>query len=154
MHAKWLDSGAALSAEALRGEGVPYERFPVEAFQGPLDALKRERGYVQQDIVELRPTTPGIDAICAKFVDEHLHDDDEVRFILEGEGIFDVRSRGDRFMRILVETADLIVVPAGRHHRFLLTASRTIRAVRLFKDTSGWVPKYRVPTPEPRPAGP
>ena len=143
MRANWLDSGEPLDADALRAEGVHYEGLPVEAFQAPLDALKRQRSYVHQDVVDLRPSTPGLDAICAKFVDEHLHDDDEVRFILEGEGVFDVRSRGDRTMRILVEGADLIVVPAERYHRFLLTESRTIRAVRVFKDASGWIPRYR-----------
>ena len=143
MRANWLDSGEPLDADALRAEGVHYEGLPVEAFQAPLDALKRQRSYVHQDVVDLRPSTPGLDAICAKFLDEHLHDDDEVRFILEGEGVFDVRSRGDRTMRILVEVADLIVVPAERYHRFLLTESRTIRAVRVFKDASGWIPRYR-----------
>jgi 1,2-dihydroxy-3-keto-5-methylthiopentene dioxygenase len=142
----WLDdrgTGEVLPVHFLRAEGIVYEKLPIDAFQAPLDALKRARGYVHQDEIELTPTTPGLDAICAKFVDEHIHDDDEVRFILEGEGIFDVRSRDDRFMRILVERADLIVVPANRNHRFMLTDSRAIRAIRLFKDASGWVPRYR-----------
>ena len=91
----------------------------------------------------ISPPTPNIDVICAKFVDEHLHDDDEVRFVLEGAGIFDIRSRDDRYMRVTVEPGDLIVVPANRHHRFMLTESKTIRCVRLFKDAGGWVPRYR-----------
>ncbi|HEY4013916.1 MAG TPA: cupin domain-containing protein [Polyangiaceae bacterium] len=146
MRAHWLDrvdEGEVLSAEALRADGLLYERLSVDGFRAPLEVLKGERGYVHEDEVALRPTTPGLDAICAKFSDEHLHDEDEVRYILEGEGIFDVRSRSDRYMRILVETDDLIVVPAQRYHRFLLTERRTIRAVRLFKDSSGWVPRYR-----------
>jgi 1,2-dihydroxy-3-keto-5-methylthiopentene dioxygenase len=150
MRAYWLDDGVrgeALPVDVLRTEEILYERLPLDAFQAPLDALKRARGYVHQDEIALTPTTPGLDAICAKFVDEHVHDDDEVRFILEGEGIFDVRSKGDRFMRIVVERADLIVVPANRNHRFMLTDSRTIRAIRLFKDASGWVPRYRSAAP-------
>ncbi|GAB4215715.1 MAG: hypothetical protein OHK0013_41520 [Sandaracinaceae bacterium] len=63
--------------------------------------------------------------------------------MLEGAGIFDIRSRDDRWMRIEVGPGDLIVVPKGRHHRFFLTASRTIRALRLFEDQAGWVPHYR-----------
>jgi 1,2-dihydroxy-3-keto-5-methylthiopentene dioxygenase len=145
MHAQWLDSGAALSPETLVGEGLLYETMPVDAFQGRLDVVKRDRGYVHQDVVDLRADTPGLEAICAKFADEHLHDEDEVRFILDGEGVFDVRSREDRMMRVVVERADLIVVPALRNHRFELTGSRAIRAVRLFKDPSGWVPRYRSP---------
>jgi len=143
MRAHWLDTGEDLNADFLRQDGLLYERLSLDAFQEPLETLKRDRGYIAQDEIELRPDTPGIEAICAKFADEHLHDDDEVRFILNGEGIFDIRSRGDRFMRVVVERGDLIVVPAQRYHRFQLTDSRTIRAVRLFKDASGWVPRYR-----------
>ena len=143
MRAQWLDDGRELSAEDLRAEGVLYEQLIEGAFRQRLDTLKRERGYVQEDEIALRPSTPGLEAICAKFVDEHLHDEDEVRWIREGEGIFDIRSRGDRYMRVVVEADDLIVVPAQRYHRFELTERKTIRAVRLFKDPSGWVPRYR-----------
>jgi 1,2-dihydroxy-3-keto-5-methylthiopentene dioxygenase len=66
-----------------------------------------------------------------------------VRFVLEGEGIFDIRSRDDRWMRVVVERGDLIVVPKDRHHRFMLTEHKTIRCVRLFQDKSGWTPHYR-----------
>ena len=98
---------------------------------------------MQQDIVELSPSTPNLDAICVKFEGEHLHDDDEVRFVLEVEGIFDIRSRDNRYMRVFVERGDLIIVPKERHHRFLLTETKSIRCVRLFRDASGWVPHYR-----------
>jgi 1,2-dihydroxy-3-keto-5-methylthiopentene dioxygenase len=145
MKATWLNEGTELSTPELLANDVYYERLAArpESYQAPLDTLKDERGYIQQDEVALSPETPNIDAICAKFVDEHLHDDDEVRFVLEGEGIFDIRSRDDRYMRVVVEPGDLIVVPANRHHRFMLTESKAIRCVRLFKDASGWVPRYR-----------
>lgn len=145
MKATWLNEGTELSTRELLANDVYYERLATqpESYQAPLDTLKDERGYIQQDEVALSPETPNIDAICAKFVDEHLHDDDEVRFVLEGEGIFDIRSRDDRYMRVVVEPGDLIVVPANRHHRFMLTESKAIRCVRLFKDASGWVPRYR-----------
>lgn len=73
----------------------------------------------------------------------YQHDDDEVRFILDGEGIFDIRTRDERWMRVVVERGDLIVVPKDRHHRFMLTNTKSIKAVRLFKDESGWVPHHR-----------
>ena len=147
MRAWWLDEGegAAIDGEALRAEGIPTWVLPIEPekHQGELDGLKAARGYIEQDVIALGPETPNLDALCAKFVDEHHHDDDEVRFTLGGEGIFDIRSKGDRWMRVVVEPGDLIVVPAGRHHRFLLTEKRAIRCVRLFRDTAGWVPHYR-----------
>ena len=145
MEATWRDDGTPISRERLIEEGVLNEQLSLEpsAYQPKMDELKSERGYIEQDQVELRPDTPNLEAICQKFDDEHLHSEDEVRFVLEGEGIFDIRSRDDRWMRVKVEAGDLIVVPADRYHRFELTSLQTIHCVRLFQDTSGWVPQYR-----------
>ncbi|MEO0322745.1 MAG: cupin domain-containing protein [Myxococcota bacterium] len=150
MIASWIDTGEPIAHETLRAEGVHNEVLGLEAaaHQPALDALRRERGYVTQDEVALGPETPQLEAICAKFVDEHAHDDDEVRFVLEGEGVFDVRSRDDRWMRVKVTPGDLIVVPAKRFHRFELTEARSIRCVRLFQEASGWVPHYRAKAAE------
>lgn len=147
MQFQWLDNGESPSnaQSILESNGVLYRRMPLEeaVYQKPLDDLKATAGYIQQDIVELKPETPNLEAICAKFVDEHTHDDDEVRFVLEGEGIFDIRDGSDRWMRVTVDAGDLIVVPANRNHRFYLTDKKHIRCVRLFKDAAGWVPRYR-----------
>lgn len=145
MKASWLDDGAPIDSSVLDAEGVLSDHLPTDpaGYQPTMDVLKGERGYIEQDIVELRPDTPNLDAICAKFDGEHLHDEDEVRFVLEGEGVFEIRSSADRWMRVVVEPGDLIVVPAKRYHRFELTDARTIRCVRLFQDASGWVPHYR-----------
>jgi 1,2-dihydroxy-3-keto-5-methylthiopentene dioxygenase len=145
MKAHYLDKGGSIDPATLAENGVYYERIDTDpaAYRAPVDRVKKARGYIEEDVIELRPDTPNLDAICAKFVDEHFHDDDEVRFVLEGEGIFDIRSNDDDWMRVVVECGDLIVVPKNRHHRFLLTERKSIRCVRLFKDTSGWVPHYR-----------
>jgi 1,2-dihydroxy-3-keto-5-methylthiopentene dioxygenase len=145
MNAHWLEQDGTLSVDQLAQHGVHCEHLSTDErlYQEPLDRLKQARGYIEQDIVTLGPETPNLDAICAKFIDEHHHDDDEVRFVLEGEGIFDIRSRDDRWMRVVVEQGDLIVVPKDRHHRFMLTEAKAIRCVRLFRDKSGWVPHYR-----------
>ena len=148
MKLAWLDPGPTwpdCAISDLAAAGVHHERLEagtVEA-QAALDGLKARRGYISQDIVELSPSTPNLRQICAKFCDEHLHTDDEVRYVLEGEGIFDIRSADDRWMRVTVEKGDLIVVPADRYHRFFLTDLQHIRCVRLFQDASGWVPHYR-----------
>jgi 1,2-dihydroxy-3-keto-5-methylthiopentene dioxygenase len=145
MRAHYLDDGSLIDATTLANEGVLTESLPLdgEAYQPFLDELRAGRGYVTQDEVKLHPGTPNLSQICAKFLDEHHHTDDEVRFVLEGEGIFDIRSKTDRWMRIVVTPGDLIVVPAMKHHRFMLTDANTIRCARLFKDQSGWVPVYR-----------
>lgn len=142
-----VDPNGAPTLADLAAVGVTTQVMAVEpdAYQPPLDALKAAAGYAEQDIVELSPETENLDAICAKFADEHLHTDDEVRYVLAGEGIFDIRSTDERWMRVTVESGDLIVVPANLHHRFFLTERKHIRCVRLFKDASGWVPHYRTP---------
>ncbi len=146
MQAHWIDNDEDLTRLDLSAQGVLYEKLSTDEteYQEKLDELRDRRGYIEQDTIALDPKTPNLDTICNKFVDEHVHDDDEVRFVLDGEGIFDIRSLGDRWMRVKVEPGDLIVVPAKRNHRFLLTDKKNIRCVRLFKDASGWVPHYRL----------
>ena len=123
MKANWLDAnertGQEIEAATLDVQGVMYKVLDTDPaeYREPLDTIKRVQGYIQEDQIELTPNTPNLDEICAKFVDEHYHDEDEVRFVLDGEGIFDIRSKDDRWMRVVVETGDLIIVPAGRHHR-------------------------------------
>lgn len=132
-----------IDANVLERNGVHYRALPMDAYQPHLDELMQKRGYVTQDIIALAPDTPNLDVALKKFDPEHLHEDDEVRFVLEGEGVFDIRSLDERWMRVIVEPGDLIVVPKGKHHRFELTERKTIRCVRLFKDPAGWTPVYR-----------
>jgi len=143
MQAFHLDDESPLDPAALAAEGVHTDRLALGAHDPAIASLMQRGGYVERDEVQLGPSTPELDAIEARFAKEHHHDEDEVRFVLEGEGIFDIRSRGDRWMRVVVQPGDLIVVPRDRHHRFLLTEPRTIRCVRLFQDRKGWVPHYR-----------
>lgn len=149
MRAYWLneaqpmDASDALDAATLEAQGVTYRTLPVANHLPGLEAFMREHGYLTRDEVQLHAGTPNLAAILAKFDAEHLHTDDEVRYVLEGEGIFDIRSQDDRWMRVIVEVGDLISVPKSRHHRFLLTDKNAIRCARLFVDASGWTPHYR-----------
>ena len=146
MKAYWLDNGQQISADELRAQGVDYESIDLADAQPTLEEKKKANGYVTQDIVEITPQMPNLQAILAKFDKEHLHTDDEVRFVLEGAGIFDIRSKDDRWMRVEVYPSDYISVPKDRHHRFFCTDAHHIKCVRLFKDNSGWTPLYRPQT--------
>ena len=77
-----------------------------------------------------------------RFNSEHWHDEDEVRFIIEGRGVFHVHPPGQPVFAVEVGPGDLIRVPAGTHHWFDLCADRRIRAIRLFQDPAGWAPHY------------
>lgn len=145
MRAHYRATQEPLTAADLEANGVHYRHLGLDrgVFQPVLDELSQRRGYGTQDEVKLNPDTPNLPAVLQKFDGEHLHEDDEVRFLLDGEGVFDIRANDERWMRIVVEAGDLIVVPKGKHHRFELTPINRIHCVRLFKDVAGWVPVYR-----------
>jgi 1,2-dihydroxy-3-keto-5-methylthiopentene dioxygenase len=82
----------------------------------------------------------GCDAEPVQF--EHWHDEDEVRFIIAGRGLFHIHPREGDVISITVETGDLLRVPRGTWHWFDLCQEKRIRAIRLFQDTSGWTPHY------------
>ena len=134
-----------VAAEDLAARGIlSWTVSSDEAARAELiERIKREHGYVDQDFVALLPDTPNLDTICAKFDKEHYHTEDEVRFVVEGEGIFDVRDGADQWIRIEVREGDIIVIPANTYHRFYLTDQKRIRCMRLFANHDGWSPLYR-----------
>jgi 1,2-dihydroxy-3-keto-5-methylthiopentene dioxygenase len=143
-------------AAFLAQHAIEYERWqpaqaidadaPAEAILGAyareIEALKARGGYVTADVIDVRPETPNLDLMLAKFSREHWHDEDEVRFIIEGRGLFHVHPPSGPVFAIEVSAGDLIRVPRGTHHWFDLCGDRRIRAIRLFQDVSGWTPHY------------
>lgn len=152
---KTITDRAAVAAFLSRN-GIDYEHWtaahPVapdappaeilEAYAKEIEELKARGGYVTADVIDVRPETPGLEAMLAKFSSEHWHDEDEVRFIIAGHGLFHIHTRDGQVIAIEVEAGDLIRVPQGTWHWFNLCADRRIRAIRLFQDTAGWTPLY------------
>jgi 1,2-dihydroxy-3-keto-5-methylthiopentene dioxygenase len=133
----WLDSGAEFSSSEFRSsQGVDARQ---------LATLDPSTEFPHQDQVSLSLDTPNLKEIEASFAKEHLHSQDEVRYIVAGSGVFDIRSKEDvdAWIRIEVVAGDYIRIPANRYHRFMLTPEVFITAIRLFKDVSGWEPTYR-----------
>lgn len=140
----------------LAGMGIEYERWQPKSAVAPgasqeqiLDAysdqvaeLKARGGYVTADVIDVSPETPGLDAMLAKFNIEHWHDEDEVRYIIAGRGLFHIHPPNGPVVAIEVDAGDLIRVPRGTFHWFDLCGDRRIRAIRLFQDPSGWTPHY------------
>lgn len=114
----------------------------LAAYKDKLDELKARGGYVTADVIDVTSATPNLDAMLNKFNAEHWHDEDEVRFIVEGRGLFHIHPKAGPVFSIEVEAGDLIRVPKGTLHWFDLCGDRRIRAIRLFQDTSGWTPHY------------
>jgi 1,2-dihydroxy-3-keto-5-methylthiopentene dioxygenase len=150
-----LTDAAAVSAFLL-AHGIEYERCPpppavtastpadrlLAAYASRIDDLKARGGYVTADVIDVKPETPGLDAMLARFNTEHWHDEDEVRLIVEGRGLFHIHPPAGPVFAIEVEGGDLIRVPKGTHHWFDLCGERRIRAIRLFQNQSGWTPHY------------
>jgi 1,2-dihydroxy-3-keto-5-methylthiopentene dioxygenase len=134
-----------IAPEDLAKQGVLSWSVPRDeaARAETIAAIKRQHGYVDEDFIELGPSTPNLEAICAKFDKEHFHTEDEVRFVVAGDGIFDVRDGADDWIRIEVGEGDIIVIPARTYHRFYLTDTKQIRCMRLFANHEGWAPLYR-----------
>jgi 1,2-dihydroxy-3-keto-5-methylthiopentene dioxygenase len=140
----------------LSSLGIDYERWNpshqipanapaeqvLEAYAEEVERLKARGGYVTADVIDVNAQTPGLEAMLAKFNREHWHDEDEVRFIIHGRGLFHIRPREGSVIAIEVEAGDLIRVPRGTWHWFNLCSDREIRAIRLFQDPAGWAPTY------------
>lgn len=111
------DSGRAVDVEALRKIGVLYYRLPE--LEG-VNKVAEERGYKNRDEIVVSPEKMGevYEDKVKMFFDEHLHEDEEIRYIRGGQGYFDVRSEDDDWVRIQLEKDDMIILPAGIYHRF------------------------------------
>src|SRR6185436_3445770 len=71
---------------------APSEEI-LDAYTAEIDQLKARGGYVTADVISVNPQTPNLDAMLAKFSREHWHDEDEVRFIVQGRGLFHVNPK-------------------------------------------------------------
>ena len=114
----------------------------LAAYDEPIQELMAEGGYKTADVIDIKPDTPDLDAMLDKFNAEHWHDENEVRFIVAGRGLFHIHSEDEAVFSIEVQAGDMINVPRGTHHWFDLCNDRRIRAIRLFQDQAGWTPHY------------
>lgn len=143
-------------AKYLSAIGIDYEKWEnlkqvsadatdqeiLDGYADEIETLKQKGGYVTADVINVVPTTPGLDAMLDKFNKEHWHDEDEVRFIVKGHGLFHIAPEGGDVVSIEMEAGDMIRVPRGTKHWFNLCGDKTVRAIRLFQDISGWTPHY------------
>ncbi|GAX88591.1 1,2-dihydroxy-3-keto-5-methylthiopentene dioxygenase [Effusibacillus lacus] len=161
-------SDAGEVAKYLEKQGVIYERWDISRLQGNLkeeyaltdeqkqqiidlfkseiDALSEKRGYKTSDIVVLSDKTPNLEQLLDMFRKEHHHSEDEVRFIVDGHGIFAIKGPKDGvYFDVELEAGDLISVPNGTRHWFTLMEDRKVKAIRIFTSTEGWAAIYDQP---------
>ncbi|WP_435608009.1 1,2-dihydroxy-3-keto-5-methylthiopentene dioxygenase [Pseudomonas knackmussii] len=142
-------------AATLAEFGVRFERWQASApiapgasqdevlaaYASQIQRLKDEQGYVTVDVVSLTADHPQKDELRAKFLDEHRHGEDEVRFFVAGRGLFTLHIE-DHVYAVLCEKNDLISVPAGTRHWFDMGERPHFVAIRLFNNPEGWVAKF------------
>jgi 1,2-dihydroxy-3-keto-5-methylthiopentene dioxygenase len=145
----------ALIREALARINVRFERWSAQrqldssdrdedvlaAYQPEIQRLERANAFKAVDVLRCLPDHPQRDQLRAKFLAEHTHDDDEVRFFVEGAAMFYLHADA-RVHMVLCERNDLISVPAGMRHWFDMGPQPRFTVIRLFTTPEGWVARF------------
>ena len=145
-------SDQAQMARELAKIGVKFEQWqanaPVapgdapekimDAYRADIDRLVRERGFKTVDVVSIAPDNPQREAMRSKFLDEHFHKEDEVRFFVAGSGLFTLHV-GEEVYEVKCEQGDLIAVPDSTKHWFDMGPEPSFIAIRFFTEPDGWV---------------
>jgi 1,2-dihydroxy-3-keto-5-methylthiopentene dioxygenase len=145
----------AAIAHELKRVGVRFEQWDagqpiapgasqeevIAAYRADIDRLMREEGYQAVDVISLKPDHPERAALRQKFLSEHTHSEDEVRFFVAGAGQFTLHIDG-KVYDVLCEQGDLIGVPDGTRHWFDMSEAPYFVAIRLFTNKEGWVANF------------
>ena len=113
----------------------------IAAYRSAIARLMREEGYQAVDVISLTPDNPDRATFRRKFLNEHTHSEDEVRFFVAGAGQFTLHI-GEKVYEVLCEKGDLIGVPDGTRHWFDMSESPYFVAIRLFTNKEGWVANF------------
>ena len=113
----------------------------LDAYADSVARLKSQYGFATADVIAVRPDHPQRQELRRKFLDEHTHSEFEVRFFVDGRGLFFLH-RDATVFAILCEKGDLLSVPAGFTHWFDMGEHPSLRCIRLFTKPEGWVAQY------------
>lgn len=139
----------------LAGRGIAFQRWPaqaqlpsgasqeqiLEAYAAEVARLQAGGAYPTVDAIRMTPSHPDRAALRQKFLAEHTHSEDEVRFFVEGQGLFCLHI-GTEVLQVLCEASDWISVPAGTKHWFDMGPEPHFCAIRFFNNTEGWIAQF------------
>ncbi len=134
---RWLPK-SKLSPEAGQEE-------ILEAYADQVHRIMHNYAFNSVDVISMNSAshlnTEQMTSIRKKFLDEHIHTDDEVRYFIEGEGLFCIHA-GEQVIQILCEAGDFIAVPANTKHWFDMGSKPNFRCIRFFGNDEGWIAQY------------
>jgi len=113
----------------------------IDAYQAEIDRLVAKGGYQTWDVISMNPDHPEKEQFRSKFLDEHVHTEDEVRFFVRGQGLFTIHA-GDKVYSVLCRKNDLMSVPANTRHWFDMGPNPAFTVIRLFNNPEGWVARF------------
>jgi 1,2-dihydroxy-3-keto-5-methylthiopentene dioxygenase len=113
----------------------------LAAYRADVERIVAEEGFVTVDVISISADNPNKIALRQKFLSEHIHTEDEVRFFVDGCGLFYLHV-GNAVYSVLCEKGDLISVPANTLHWFDLGSEPSLAAIRFFNNPDGWVAQY------------
>jgi len=142
-------------ASRLYAIGVTFERWEanqplaqdadqetiLKAYSAQVERLVQQHDFKSADVISVGPGFPDKAALRAKFLSEHTHSEFEVRFFVDGHGLFCLHP-DEHVYAVYCEKGDLLSVPANMKHWFDSGAEPNIKAIRLFTTTEGWVAQY------------
>jgi 1,2-dihydroxy-3-keto-5-methylthiopentene dioxygenase len=146
---------AAQIGVALAERGIGFERWParqalvpdatpeqiLEAYAADVARVQASGSYPTVDAIRLTPEHPDRVALRQKFLAEHTHREDEVRFFVEGRGLFCLHI-DQEVLQVLCEANDFLRVPAGTKHWFDMGSAPQFTAIRFFDNPDGWVAQF------------
>ena len=114
----------------------------LEAYAHELNPFMKNNGYAVADVINVHPQTPNLMGIREKFMKEHTHSEDEIRFFVDGVGKFWFHLDNEEILCVTCERGDFMSVPKNFRHWFDLAPGYFVKAIRIFSNMEGWVPKY------------
>lgn len=114
----------------------------LEAYAHELKPFMEKNGYATADVINVNPLTPNLMNIREKFMKEHTHSEDEIRFFVDGFGKFWFHLESSEILCVTCERGDFMSVPKNFKHWFDLAPGYFVKAIRIFSNLEGWVPNY------------
>lgn len=128
-------------ANCILSETDSQEKI-LAAYEHELRPFMQKNGFVSADVINVHPQTENLLAIREKFMKEHTHSEDEVRFFVDGEGKFWFHFESGEVVCLTCHQGDFLSVPKGAKHWFDLHPKYFVKAIRIFSNTEGWVANY------------